>query len=442
MQIEEKYQKVYMNLPAVIAGRKEKRIYPALGFQTNLDLLCQFHVHQLNDLLETYLPEENLSGMMYADSIETIEDLLRSLVYYCIRGTGGEVDISNISFMPGCFQWDKAIGGSGAQAAMALSALGCPSIVHMTDNSKDVCDIMYKSDVYTVSDGGELVHTDKITCLTESEIHYIIQFKKGDEICLGAQRAVIPASNRLIITQLTVNAELPLSQPYLTYIEKHAKDISSYVLSSFNGINDRDVALEKVLILKEHLRKYKEANPDGIVYFEDACYHDRDVRKCCMEVLYPQSDIVSFNEEELEYTLKSLSHPFDPEDIFSCIRGADDIKEMFSVRKGIIVHTKDYSMYVGENPGCDIETGLICGNMIATGKTFTGKYAVWDVLERVNELPLSKTGLKYREAAENSEWSDKVVIVPTKYVDKPNFTIGLGDSFLSGVQICFQTEKL
>lgn len=437
MQVKEKYQKVYMNLPAMIAGRKEKEIYPALGFHTNLDLLCHFNVHQLNELLEAYLPNEKLSDMMYADSIETIEDLLRSLVYYCVRGIGGEVDISNMSFMSDCFQWDKAIGGSGVQAAMALSALGCPSIVHMTDNSKDVCDIMNTSEVYTVSDEGELVHTDKIPHLIGPEIHYIIQFKKGEEICLGTQKAEIPSSNRLIVTQLTINARLPLSQPYLTYIEEHARNISSYVLSSFNGINDKDVALEKVLVLKEHLQKYKEANPDGIVYFEDAYYHDMDVRKCCMDVLYPQSDIVSFNEEELEYTLKSLSHPIDPEDIFSCIRGANDIKEMFAVRKGIIVHTKDYSMYVGENPGCDIETGLICGNMIATGKTFTGKYAVWDVLERVNELPLSEAGLKYREAVEKSEWSDKVVIVPTKYVDKPNFTIGLGDSFLSGVQICF-----
>ena len=29
------------------------------------------------------------------------------------------------------------------------------------------------------------------------------------------------------------------------------------------------------------------------------------------------------------------------------------------------------------------------------------------------------------------------VIVPTKYIDKPQYTIGLGDSFVAGVQICF-----
>jgi ADP-dependent phosphofructokinase/glucokinase len=37
----------------------------------------------------------------------------------------------------------------------------------------------------------------------------------------------------------------------------------------------------------------------------------------------------------------------------------------------------------------------------------------------------------------DSKYADCVTLVPTKYIDKPKYTIGLGDSFVAGVQTCF-----
>ena len=66
-----------------------------------------------------------------------------------------------------------------------------PSIVHLTDDSKEVCQILRSPSIYAVSQDGRLIHTDEVIQTNEQEIDFIIQFKKGDKICLGGQEAVI-----------------------------------------------------------------------------------------------------------------------------------------------------------------------------------------------------------------------------------------------------------
>jgi Archaeal ADP-dependent phosphofructokinase/glucokinase len=94
-------------------------------------------------------------------------------------------------------------------------------------------------------------------------------------------------------------------------------------------------------------------------------------------------------------------------------------------------------MYAGDEPGADIESGLIYGNLMATAKAMYGSYGTREQIFEVMKLPLSEKGLRHRERAMASPYAAKTAIVPTKYIDKPKYTIGLGDSFVGGVQICF-----
>ena len=70
-----------------------------------------------------------------------------------------------------------------------------------------------------------------------------------------------------------MNEFVPFSKPYFEWIERNGTDISSNVLSSFNALLDPQVLKEHLEYVKGHVAKYKEANPDGIVFFEDAHYH-------------------------------------------------------------------------------------------------------------------------------------------------------------------------
>ena len=153
--------------------------------------------------------------------------------------------------------------------------------------------------------------------------------------------------------------------------------------------------------------------------------------------MYPSCDIVCMNEEELAYTLKSVDYDVDIEDIISCVEGARFIREKYGIQKGVIIHTATYAMYVGDPLEADIEQGLICGNLLATGKAVNGWYATKEQIKELLDLDLSARGMEALETVKNSNYANCVTLVPSKYIDKPKYTIGLGDSFVSGVQTCF-----
>lgn len=438
MDLGKRYEEAYEKLLCVGEERRKRKAGTAMGCTSNLDLLCEFDTERLNRLLESHLQGEKLADMKTVPLIQNIQELLRTIVYYCVRGIGGEADVSNVELVKMCFNCQEGMGGTAVQAALALAGLECDSVVHLTDDSKEVCRLLESPFVYTVSGEGEVVHTDHIKQTQEQEVHCIIQFQKGSMIRLGEEQIEIPCSNRLILTKITVNASVPLSKAYLKWVEEHAAYIKSNVISSLNAILEQEVLRQRLRELEEHIRRYRENNPEGIVFFEDAHYHDDAVRKLCLETLYSFVDIVSLNEEELKYTLEEMyGFHVDIEDIQSCIEGAEFIRKKFGIQKGVIVHTKDYSMYVGEKLKADIEKGLMYGNMLATAKAYNGWYGTKETVEEILKFPLSPKGMEHERTIRESEYAGKVVLVPSKYMDKPRYTIGLGDSFVGGVQLCF-----
>lgn len=436
MGIDSEYQNAFEQMDEIIEFRRHNKLYTAMGYTSNLDVLCSFEVNKLNKLLEEYVPDEKLEDMKIPSLITSMEEFLHAVVSYCMQGAGGEVDILDFKIIDRAFDTGLGMGGTATQAAMALAAVKCPSVIHLTDDSKEVCDILNSPYIYTVSEEEKLIHTDKIRAKAEQEIHYIIQFKKGDVIKLKDQEVLIPASNRMIVTKITVNETVPFSKPYFHYIENNAENIKSNVISSFNAVQQREVLGERLDYVKEHCGKYKKNNKKGILYFEDAHYHNIDVRRMCLETIYPHVDVVSLNEEELSYTLNMYQKPVDIDNILQCIEGIRFIIDFFHIQKGMIVHTKDYSMYVGKELDCDIKKGLMYGNLLATAKALYGWYGTREQIEKVLELPLNEKGIRNLEKIRKNGIED-AIIVPTKYIDKPQYTIGLGDSFVAGVQICF-----
>ena len=438
MNIEEKFQKAYDSLEKHIESRNKKEQLTAMGYTSNLDLLCDFQVDKLNELLAEYMSGEDLTKMKPAKMIRTMQELLETVVYYCINGIGGEADVEDPELVKSSFSFKNGMGGTAVQAAMALAQIGGKTLVHLTDDSKEVCELLHSSYIHVVLGNGELGFTDQVISHNPQETHFIVQFKKGDQVRLGEQVIAIPCSNRLILTKNTVNEYLPLWEPYFKWIEQNAKQVTSNVLSSFNSILEKEVLKDRLQYVKNHVEIYRRNNPDGIVYFEDAHYHNEEVRRLCVETLYPCVDILSMNEEELQYTLKEMyGYDVDIDDIYSCIDGVEFLLDKFHIKKGVIVHTKDYAMFVGDSENIDIENGLMYGMIMATAKASHGNYGTKEQIRQVLEVGVSEKGLSNLKKVEERGYGSRVILVPTKYIDKPKYTIGLGDSFTGGVQMCF-----
>ena len=107
-------------------------IYTALGYTSNLDLLCDFQVEKLNDLLARHMQGKNLREMRIAKKIRTMEELLETIVCYCIHGIGGETDVENTELVRESFLFQNGLGGTAVQAALALAAVGGETPVSYT----------------------------------------------------------------------------------------------------------------------------------------------------------------------------------------------------------------------------------------------------------------------------------------------------------------------
>ena len=154
MNIEEKFQKAYDSLEKHIESRNKKEQLTAMGYTSNLDLLCDFQVDKLNELLAEYMSGEDLTKMKPAKMIRTMQELLETVVYYCINGIGGEADVEDPELVKSSFSFKNGMGGTAVQAAMALAQIGGKTLVHLTDDSKEVCELLHSSYIHVVLGNG------------------------------------------------------------------------------------------------------------------------------------------------------------------------------------------------------------------------------------------------------------------------------------------------
>ena len=102
-------------------------------------------------------------------------------------------------------------------------------------------------------------------------------------------------------------------------------------------------------------------------------------------------------------------------------------------------------MYFGKPlEGVDVEQGLTLGNLMATTRARIGRYGRIDDCRETLALPLSRIGQSLVAdfadlAAQNAD--QVLVAVPSRYMERPRYTIGLGDTFTAGVQISFWSAQ-
>ncbi len=436
-EVDQRYFNVFDSIDEIVAKKIDNKQVIALGYTSNLDILCDMDIDTLNKLIEQNLVGKTINDIKLASVISNVEELLHTIIHFCSNGIGGEVDIEDVNLFYNYFSFSNGMGGTAVQAAMALSKISCPTLVHLTDDSKEVCEILQSPYIYAVDENDNLIHTDSKEQTNEQEVHVIVQFRKGDVIVLGGEDITIPTSNRLIITKTTVNKVLPLNEHYFAYVENNAANVTSNVLSSFNVILDENILRQRLEYIKEHLAIYKKNNPEGIIFFEDAHYHDENIKSIVLKELYCHVDVFSLNEEELAYLMSLCKFKVHSTGIQYYIDALRLVRKSFEIKKATILHTKDYSLYVGEDINRDIESGLMFGNMIATAKATFGNYGTKEQIKSVLDYPLSDVGVEYYNNIKQNNYEDTVILVPSKYMDKPKYTIGLGDCFIGGLQLCF-----
>ena len=407
------------------------------GYTSDLDVIVEWDTDTFNNTLERFLKDE--PSAKEGETIDSMEDFARIVSYYAIKGLGGEVDITDIGvceYLEKNFKTRFSLGGTCAQGAAAMNAIGFPVIAHLTDKSKEVCSIINSPDFYLVTKDG-LVSIDRLNTGDIPVRHMIIQYTKGDRIIANGREYFVPESNRIIIDYDKIHKYVPIDNVFLDYCEKNAEKIYSYNISGFNGIVDIKVLEERLTQLSLHYQKIKKANPECVIYLESAHYLNTKSKMTVFDKLSRYIDILGMNEEELVDLSGQLGVMTDKNNLKSVLEGLELISDKYNI-KGIVMHTKDYSMYYGERlKEIDIEKGLTLGNLLSGTRARTGRYGSYSDCEESLKLELSPIGEAFAKQLEKMSPGRDVHLVPSRYMEHPVCTIGLGDTFTAGVQICF-----
>lgn len=434
---KDRYSEYLESVPESIRFCKETGKRPVLAYTSNLDVLVKWDAESFNRLLDTYLKEE--PSFENGESIRSMEDFARIMSYFAIHGYGGEVDITSqevVDILPEYFEMSYGLGGTCAQGAAALGSMGFPVLVHLIDHSPEVIDRMSYGKIECVKDN-KTVPVEECAVAGESLPHFIVQYHKDDVIRALGKEYKIRISNRLIMGYDRVHKVMPVKEEFLSYCEDHAEQMSSYDISGFNAIVDMELMAERLSRLTKHYAVIKERNPSCRIYFESAHFISNEIREYTYRVLSESMDIMGMNEEELADLTKKMGRAIDTDDLESVLKGMEYLLKVYPL-EGIVMHSKDYALYYGNDmPGIDLEKGLTLGNLISGTRARTGRYGSYEDCVENLKLPLSEVGVRFAEILEKLELPHKAVLVPSRYMEKPKTTIGLGDSFVAGMQICF-----
>lgn len=443
MQNEKKYADLYAAHLAEIShktGPGKQQRQPLFGFCSNLDVVLHWDIAQYNRLLAQYLHTQPEQGQ--GKPITSLEDFAKVTSWYISRGLGGNAEITNADVcvcLQELFSSEEALGGTCAQAAGALGAMGFSVDAHLTDKSGAVCRLLKDAGTMVIADGAR-IPAGELSCPEKPIYHIILQYQKDDELIIGQERIKIPCSNRLIFFYDSVHKVLPIFADFLRYYEQAESHLSSYLLSGFDAILDMDVAKERLDTLTAHLEVMRKKHPSTVYYLEGAFYMNPEVKRCFLRRLSPMMDIVGMNEEELAEQIQDLGGSVDLTDAKQVLQSLDKLRSYFGMR-GIVLHTKDYALYYGKAvDGCDLREGLVMGNLMATTRARLGKYGTVAECRDTLQLPLSETGVAFAEkllTVATLPEGEQLFIVPSRYMEHPRYTIGLGDTFTAGVQSCF-----
>ena len=430
---ERRYHQVMEDI-AKASGQARKWL--SVGFTSNLDQVLGWDPQKMSELLQihcTRIPEQPRTF------VHTPEELLSDIAWYLKAGRGGELEIEEAElcdFFRQHFRCEDALGGTGVQAAAALAAAGIRCFCHPSDRSREVYRLLDYPAMRTV-EGEKVVQMGQATPVGRPMCHFIVQFLKGDRIYFAQEDFIIPNSNRLIITYDTLNEDLRPDPGYLRYVENHAEEFSTCLYSGINCVTPEDRLARCLEGLEEHAQRTRANHPGIVLFLEDAHYHYPELHRMVYQTLPRHMDVMGMNEDEFQDVLDLMGME-KPHNAQGIARQALRLREKLRLRKGLIVHTKDWAMFIGDRQGLDPERALISGNLFGTSRARLGKYASVEEIADSLEVPLSETGLAL--AREMETFGEEIAFVPAKCMERPTFTVGLGDCFTAGILVFLARE--
>jgi len=375
--------------------------------------------------------------------IETPSDFFTGLVYSFSKGKALQIMISNEKtyewimekFGPGKLK----LGGTSANMAVALASFGFKKVlVYANPLTKELAELFPDfENIYVLSSEGKIDHP-KNAWKGEGifAIHWIFEFSKGQVLNLR-KKIVCPRDNRYIPSWNPVNSKLKIAEHFKRYYPKMAKDFTHFLIAGFHIMRDvypDGTKVEEVIKdLVEFLKEVKKENPDIFFHVEFASIRPKDVRKNVENVVLEIADSVGINEVELSWVAEDLgvgdpekivnSDPSEIEKVATYLRESKNLARVHVHTLGYYLSSIDPTKVSEER-----EWKALAFSALAAGKKAKdGVIKTAEEIKEVMDVPLSPIGLEAFKILRKKD----VLVLPTKVIEKPKLTVGLGDTISS-----------
>ncbi|WP_456367744.1 ADP-specific phosphofructokinase [Thermococcus sp.] len=430
------------------------------AYNTNVDAIVYLKGEMIQKLIDEFGAEAVRRRMEeYPREIREPLDFVARLVHALKTGKPMAVPLVNEelqSWFDSHFNYDvERMGGQAGIIANLLANLGFRKVIIYTPHlAKRQAEMFVRKPnlFYPVVEDGKLVLRHPWEAYREGDpvkVNRIFEFRAGTTFKLGDERIVVPFSGRFIVSARFESIRIYTEEKLKPFLPEIGLMSDGAILSGYQGIklrysDGKDAnhylreAKKDILLLKRE--------KDVKVHLEFASIQNRTLRKKVIYNLFPLVDSVGMDEAEIAYVLSALGYEKLAERIFTYNRIEDTvlggkilIDEMNL--ELLQVHTIYYIMYIAhaDNPLSEDELreSLELATTLAAARASLGEIRSQEDFRVGLSVPYNKRGeyvkLRFEEAKRRLRTKEyKLVIIPTRLVQNPVSTVGLGDTISAG----------
>ncbi|KQY44386.1 ADP-dependent glucokinase/phosphofructokinase [Cellulomonas sp. Root137] len=345
--------------------------------------------------------------------VETVRDLVRSLLAFVRDGVGGERFVASsdiVEEFAARFPKEVTLGGTCVRAAIAMDVLGVPSTMHLVSIDDNVRRLLPAS-------------VDYVSSATEDTLdpHLIVQYPAGTRVRVGDVELVAPHPNRIIYANDPPHRELRIAAD----LPDALRTADVFLLSSFNVIQDPATLESRLTQVREAMRVLP---PDALVVFEDAGYHVPALSRRVRDEMVWAADVYSLNEDEMH---AYLGRPVDLLDAPTVAKAVEELHALVPAPT-LVVHTKYWALAVGQRAAA-LRPALVGGITMASTRYRLGDGFTADDYAATRAMTAPAVGQRVSAEVADLLGGDAAVVPALDLSDvAAPTTIGLGDSFVGG----------
>lgn len=365
--------------------------------------------------LEALIEEYGIRASELTTSVPVTSErnLVISLLSFMKHGAGGERFIASsdtVRAFAARFETRVALGGTSVRAAIAMSALGIRSVLHLVSINDYFRSLLPAECSYICSADQDSLYP-----------HLIVQYGQGTSVRSGEIDLTAEFSNRVIYVNDPANQEMVLS----VQLGPTLGDAEVFLISGLNAIRDGTVLDLRLTSLVRHMR---DLPTDALVYYEDAGFHEPSLSARVREKLLNLIDVYSMNEDEMQAYIGRSVDLLDVDDVEAALRSLSALIPVST----LVVHTKYWALAWGD-AAPDYADSLRGGVAMASTRYFYGDGITRETYEAVSRFPANLRGKEFAHRVQERTGKGLVCCVPALALDPTSPTaVGLGDSFVGG----------